>query len=210
MSRYVCWTPTTCIIPCCHFKHFVLSVVITLAVLRCLCQPSKRARNTAQCCLVIQRNCLFLQFSQFSQKIYEVFLLCNIWGWWEGDWVPTPRPPSWGWVVPSAGLGWEQPVLARTERSRSPAGWAKWCQSVTIFRGTSRTPGCDKGALNIFGKAAEPYGVILDATVALIPFDFDLTEKPFHFLSCCCLILRYCMFIVGFFLFGWAQGSLEG
>lgn len=52
-----------------------------------------------------------------------------------------------------------------------------WCQSGTIFHGTSRTPSCDIGVSNILGKAAEAYGVILDGTTALICFDFDPKKK---------------------------------
>lgn len=52
-----------------------------------------------------------------------------------------------------------------------------WCESGTIFHGTSRTPSCDKGGSNILGKAAEAYGAILDGTSALICFDFDPKKK---------------------------------
>lgn len=72
--------------------------------------------------------------------------------------------------VLSAGPGWGQPVLAWPERSRSPAGCAKWCQSVTGFHSASRTGGCGYRTRNILGKAVETYGAFSDATDALIDF----------------------------------------
>lgn len=52
--------------------------------------------------------------------------------------MKAPTITSLEGEVVSAGPGWGQPVLARPERSRSPAACAKWCQSDTGFHSTSR------------------------------------------------------------------------
>lgn len=79
----------------------------------------------------------------------------------------------------SAGPWWGQPVLARPERSRSPAACAKWCQSAAGFSSMLHTGGRGERTRNTLGKAVETYGLFVDETDDLI--DFVLCRLIFFF-----------------------------